>query len=307
MDLKQLEYIVRIAEENNITHAAAKLFITQSALNQQLLKLEKELETPLFHRSRSNWRLTEAGEIYVRAAKEMLQIKSDTYNRIYDINDRQKGSLSIGFTPGRGINMFSSVYPEFHRTHYGIQVTPQELSVQAQHSLLDGGDLDIGFMTLLPEQKKYSLKYQTIVTEEIYLAIPARHPLSQYAAPKGKPFCELDIAMVKEEPFVLMYQTSTIRLLVDAVFAAAGFEPHVLFETANTNTIVTMIRSELCCGLLPAYYVDQNQTGICYFTLPSRPRWEVTAAHKKNHYISKAAKDFISLAASQWQCSASYQ
>ena len=55
MDLKQIEYILKIAEEQNITHAAEKLFITQSALNQQLLKLEKELGTPLFYRSRTDW------------------------------------------------------------------------------------------------------------------------------------------------------------------------------------------------------------------------------------------------------------
>ncbi len=59
MDTKQIEYILKIAEENNITKAADKLYITQSALNQQLLKLEKELGTPLFHRSRTNWRPTE--------------------------------------------------------------------------------------------------------------------------------------------------------------------------------------------------------------------------------------------------------
>ena len=47
MDTKQIEYILKIAEENNITKAAGKLFITQSALNQQLIKLEKELGTPL--------------------------------------------------------------------------------------------------------------------------------------------------------------------------------------------------------------------------------------------------------------------
>ena len=84
MDLKQIEYILKIAEENNITHAAEKLFITQPALNQQLLKLEKELGTPLFHRSRSNWRLTEAGEIYVKNAKQILQIKKNTYEQIRD-------------------------------------------------------------------------------------------------------------------------------------------------------------------------------------------------------------------------------
>ena len=78
MDTKQIEYILKIAEENNITKAAGKLFITQSALNQQLIKLEKELGTPLFHRSSTNWHLTEAGEIYGKNAKQMLQIKTDT-------------------------------------------------------------------------------------------------------------------------------------------------------------------------------------------------------------------------------------
>ena len=99
MDTKQIEYILKIAEENNITKAAEKLFITQSALNQQLLKLEKELGTPLFHRSRTNWRLTEAGEIYIEGAKAALQIKNTTYNRIYDVVSARKGHLTIGLTP----------------------------------------------------------------------------------------------------------------------------------------------------------------------------------------------------------------
>ena len=85
MDTRQIEYILKIAEENNITHAAAKLFITQSALNQQLIKLEKELGAPLFHRSRTNWHLTEAGEVYVKNAKEMLRLKRETYQTITDL------------------------------------------------------------------------------------------------------------------------------------------------------------------------------------------------------------------------------
>ena len=87
MDLKQIEYILKIAEEQNITHAAEKLFITQSALNQQLLKLEKELGTPLFYRSRTDWHPTPAGEIYLNAAKDILLIKKNAYNQIHDLSD----------------------------------------------------------------------------------------------------------------------------------------------------------------------------------------------------------------------------
>ena len=64
MDTKQIEYILKIAEEGNITHAAEKLFLTQPALNQQLLRLEKELGTRLFVRSRTDWRPTEAWSIW---------------------------------------------------------------------------------------------------------------------------------------------------------------------------------------------------------------------------------------------------
>ena len=91
MDTKQIEYILKIAEENNITKAAEKLFLTQSALNQQLLKLEKELGTPLFHRSRTNWRPTKAGEVYLQNARQILRLKKDTYSQIRDIANTKLG------------------------------------------------------------------------------------------------------------------------------------------------------------------------------------------------------------------------
>lgn len=70
MDLRQLEYVVKIAEENSITKAADRLYITQSGLNQQLLKLEADLGIQLFHRTKNDFRPTEAGMIYVTYAKK---------------------------------------------------------------------------------------------------------------------------------------------------------------------------------------------------------------------------------------------
>ncbi|MEG2421864.1 MAG: LysR family transcriptional regulator, partial [Oscillospiraceae bacterium] len=63
MDVKQMTYILTIAEEGGITKAANKLFITQSALDQQLLKLENELGVQLFTRGRGNFPVTAAGMV----------------------------------------------------------------------------------------------------------------------------------------------------------------------------------------------------------------------------------------------------
>ena len=93
MDLRMLENMVCIADEKSITKAAEKRFVTQSALNQQLSKLEEELGMPLFIRSRGNWQPTEAGAAYLEAARQMLVIKKDAYNRIADCAAQSRGQL----------------------------------------------------------------------------------------------------------------------------------------------------------------------------------------------------------------------
>lgn len=298
MDLKQIEYIVKIAEENNITHAAKKLFVTQSALNQQLLKLEKELGTPLFYRSRTDWRPTPAGEIYLETARKILLLKKESYNQIHDLCEIEKGKIAIGFTPGRGIAMFTDVYPQFHALHPNIKIIPNELSVHDQVSLLQTGQLDIGFMTLLKKQRKPGLEYLPFASEELFLVIPTA--LAEILGDdlildaSSIPTCNL--AALKEEPFVLTHKSSTIRELTDSIFKNAGFSPNVLFETANNHAIISMIRSEICCGIVPKYYVDTTDPKLTYYALPSHPNWEVVAAYKKGHYLTKASRKLLALA-----------
>lgn len=299
MDLKQVEYILKIAEENNITHAAEKLFITQSALNQQLLKLEKELGTPLFHRSRTNWRPTEAGEVYIRGAKELLRIRKNTYEQIHDIAQIKKGTLSVGLTPGRGIAFFSHVYPQFHRLYPHIVVEPIEQSVRQLQTMIAENQLDIGFLTLTRDCRTKD-EYVVLQEEEIVLAIPRLHPLGQKAAPPGESLAVSSLEPVRYEPFVLMDRNSTMRLLVDRIFEEAGIAPNVLLETKNNSTIISLIQSNLCCGLIPYYYVKNHPEGVASFYLPSHPSWEVVASYKKNSYLSNAAKCFIELAQEYW-------
>ncbi len=299
MDTKQMEYIIKIAEENNITHAAQKLFITQSALNQQLLKLEKELGTPLFHRSRTNWRLTEAGEVYVQNAKEILRIKKLTYDQIHDISEIKKGTLTVGITPGRGIEMFSAVYPAFHQEYPYILVEPIEKSVRELQQMVSNGEIDIAFLTLSKSDRDNN-EYITLLTEEIILVIPKGHPLGALAAPAGEPYTSLDITKLQYEPFILMNKNSTMRVLSDSIFAEAGFMPNVLFETRSNETVLTMIRTNICCGLIPHYYVRNGHEGTACFTLTSHPVWDVAAIYKKGGYLSKPAKCFIELARQFW-------
>lgn len=302
MDLKQIEYIVKIDDEHSITRAAEKLFVTQSALNQQLLRLEKELGAPLFHRSKVDMRPTEIGQVYLDNAREILRIKQRTYNLINDMTDAKKGRLSIGFPPGRGSEMFTHVYPSFHQAYPNVIVEPHELSVHRQQQMISQGNLDIGFQTLSERQRTDS-EYIKLGEEEIFLLVPSIHPAAEQLAATqtaSAPFPIANLTLFQYEPFVLMYKESTIRAITDEIFRKSGFTPNVLFETASNNTVLSMIEANLCCGVVPEYYVRRLPKGISCFAFPTHPSWDIAANYRKNGYLSEAAKYFIELVRNFW-------
>mgnify|MGYP002748022952 FL=1 len=152
MDLKQIEYIVKIAETGNITRAAEQLFVTQSALNQQLLKLENALGIKLFYRRKHDLTPTDAGKVYLKYGRQMLIEKREAYNIINDLAQDNLGHLSFTFSRERGLDMFVATYPAFHRQFPGIIVEPHEMRVHNQQLQIAQGYVDLGLVTLSEQQ-----------------------------------------------------------------------------------------------------------------------------------------------------------
>ncbi len=136
MDLKQLEYVIAIAENGSISKAAESLFISQSGLNQQLIKLEKELNIQLFYRTTHHLEMTQAGKIYVKNAKDIMTIKKNTYNQIADLVDSSAGVIEPGMTTEHGSNMFVDVFPEFSKRYPNVTLNLYEGIVRNQHEKL---------------------------------------------------------------------------------------------------------------------------------------------------------------------------
>jgi DNA-binding transcriptional LysR family regulator len=191
--------------------------------------------------------------------------------------------------------MFTEIYPSLHRTLPNLEVRPVEMRVRAQQTAIAREELDIGFMTLLEEDRTNDT-YLTLAKEELVLIIPSGHPLAAKAAPHGMPLASMDIRDLRYEPFVLMDKDSTLRSVCDAVFSEVDVIPRILFETNNTGGIVSMVESTLCCGIIPQYYVREPSDRIACFSLTSRPVWDIAISYRKNRYLSSGAKEFIRLA-----------
>ena len=233
------------------------------------------------------------------------------------VDDQQQGTPAVdntihiigGGSSGGGYHTISTVLAQYFSDNGLGNYSAQPTTGGVQNGLLmQSGELDLGFVTLVSSQQKTSLEYIPLVSEEILAAVPARHPV--ITSPKGnwanaitdvhKEFPQLNLYALREEPFVLTYQESTLREITDHIFEAAGFKPHVLFETSSNATIATMVSAEMCCGLIPTFYARGYEDRIRFFSLPDNPSWNVMACHHKKRYLSKAARDFVSLAEEFW-------
>lgn len=290
MDLKQIEYIVKIAETGNITRAAEQLFVTQSALNQQLLKLENALGIKLFYRRKHDLTPTDAGKVYLKYGRQMLIEKREAYNIINDLAQDNLGHLSFTFSRERGLDMFVATYPAFHRQFPGIIVEPHEMRVHNQQLQIAQGYVDLGLVTLSEQQKLADLQYDHIRYEPLLLCLPRKHPLAKDAAPVGTYLEDLpymDLSAIKELPFVLIYKESTMRSLINRILGAAKIRPYVLFESGSIRALLKIVASGLACTITSAGYI-RGKDAVAFYRIPGDPLWEMCTVHKKDTYVSKA-------------------
>lgn len=297
MDFRQLEYIVAIAENKSISKAAESLFISQSGLNQQLIKLEKELGLQLFERNKHFLRTTKAGEIYVKNAIEILKIKRNTYTELGDLKKDVTGEINLGLTHEHGIDLFTSVFTAFNQRYPGISFALTEAIVSHQNELLLSGQLDLGFV-MLRESERINLEYIKLFDEELILGIPKNHPEAERANAFGMPLAATNLTRFHDSKFSLIFGTSTMRQLIDPLFLDAGYKPQILIETAMNHALIQLVSKGFCCTIVPySRMLNSPYSSECaWFRLQGRPSWQVCFARRKDTSLSEAHRYLIRLA-----------
>lgn len=296
MELKQLEYVIAIADCGSISKAADSLFITQSGLNQQLIRLESELGIKLFDRDKHYLKMTEAGKIYVKKAREIMLIKKDTYNILSDLKNNKVGEINLGLTLEHGIDLFTYVFPKFNKCFPGINFHLLERYVSQQHSLLTAGKLDFG-LVMLGEQDKINLEYIPLFSEDMILGVPRSHPYACASTAPDKHMPVIDLKLFENETFALMFPNSTMRNIIDSAFCEASYQPKILIETGMNHALVKLAATGLCCTILPhsRAICSPYKNDVAWFRLSSPASWTTYITYRKNTNLNKASRYFIEL------------
>ena len=181
MDLRELDYVVAVANEGSISRAAEKLFMAQSSLSQAIRLIEQDLGTAIFVRTARGVRPTAAGEAFIAHARQILQQYRAARSEAADIEGLKRGSILFGISTYRGTYLLPPVLKRFHALYPGIHVEIREMdSIDLEDQLLEGL-LDLALIAAPPVRIKHDTNF--LMRDEIMLVATADHPIMQFVHP----------------------------------------------------------------------------------------------------------------------------
>ena len=148
MQLRDIQYVVTLAETLNFSKAAKALFISQPALSQSIRRLEDELGVTLFSRRNNAVELTRAGELFLEDGQKILQLSSHLKRQMEDIQKLKQGKLCIGITSLFGRFYFPKIYQVFRKLYPGVEILISEDTSENLEALILRGKIEFAILPL---------------------------------------------------------------------------------------------------------------------------------------------------------------
>jgi DNA-binding transcriptional LysR family regulator len=178
MELRQLRCLDAVARRRSFTQAALDLHIAQSAVSQQVGRLERELGVELLRRTTRRVEVTEAGELVLARARRALGEMEGARADLDALQGLVRGTLRLGGIPAVGPVHPAASIADFTRAHPGVAITVREDVAFALLGQLRDGDLDL-VMALVDPDSLDGLEGVRLLDEELVLIAPLDHPLAQ--------------------------------------------------------------------------------------------------------------------------------
>jgi DNA-binding transcriptional LysR family regulator len=262
MELRQLEYLVAVAEEASFTRAAQRVHISQSGVSAQVRQLERELGAELFDRSGRTATLTQAGKAALAHAREALAAAAALRQAVDEVAGLLRGRLTVGMVTACTVTALFDALDAYHRAHPGVILTLIEDSSAELAERLRAGTADlalIGAAGTLPED----LDALPIVAEGLAAVVPSAHPLSGRA--------RLDLADLCDHPLICMPSGTGLRAALDQSCAARGLQPLISLEASAAATIADLAARGLGVAILSESMAAAHTGGAARDRLCARP------------------------------------
>jgi DNA-binding transcriptional LysR family regulator len=178
MELRHLRYFVAVAEDQNVTRAAARLHVSQPPLSRQIRQLEDELGVALFEHSPRALRLTEAGKVFLQEARAILQRAEEGIQVVKAVASGTQGELHVGFAPSLAVEILPRALRRFQELAPGIKVNLHDLSTGELIAGLEQQRLHFALMIEPDARLKRDLLFHEVRRYSVCLAVSPAHRLA---------------------------------------------------------------------------------------------------------------------------------
>lgn len=239
--LRQLEYVVAVAEQRHFGRAARACAVSQPALSKQIQEVERLLGAALFERTRPHIRWTPLGEEIVARARKILLDVQDIMHVSEHLRDPFVGRVTLGVIPTLSPYILPLLWKYVQEHHPELEIVLQEEKTDTLVESLSSGHLDLALVAL-PIQHK-GLHVLSLFDDPFVLAVPKRHPLDCVG-----PISE---SVLTEHALILMEEGHCLRdhalSVCTSSYAASAQE----IRASSMTTLILMVEAGLGMTLLP--------------------------------------------------------
>ena len=230
--------------------------------------------------------MTPAGQVLQNHAQKILQLVEDAKRQITD--DGQSGQICVSATP----TIAPYFFPEL-LDHVTSQFPKADFSLieTSSNSLIElclKGELDVGVLALSPlvKQSVSYLSFETLIEEEILLAIPAQHPLCKRT--------RIHLKDLAQSNFLMLPANYSLSSTLDSFFHRKKFHPKSITRVQQLATLQTMIASGYGVSLVPKMATTDSSRKIVYRSLSGdQPRREIALCWNSKRYQSELLSNFL--------------
>jgi DNA-binding transcriptional LysR family regulator len=257
IELRHLRSFVAVGQELHFSRAAEKLHIAQPALSQQILQLEHILGVRLFERNHHAVRLTNAGQMFLKEALQILEQVDHSLLRVQQAQNGQIGCLEIGFVHAEiaTANIIPEVLTLYRQRFPAVEVQLKEMYLQEQLQALKEQQIQAGF----------AAAFQDLPTE-FDAEVLQRVPFVAVCSPQHRFARQASVALsaLIEEPFFFCPRQSDSGVLYDRITQLCGVSPHVIQEVSNIHILLGLIAANLGVSLVAASAMTLPVPGVVY-------------------------------------------
>ncbi|VVJ25040.1 Transcriptional regulator [Amycolatopsis camponoti] len=177
MDLRRWHYFAVLAEEMHFTRAAARLFVSQPSLSQQIRAFEAELGVALLDRSGPRFALTEAGRVAAEEARELLSRLDRARGVIAAAGRGDAGRLRIAYTRSAPGPLAGDLVAAYRAAYPDVSLALETGWTSLNLARLSAGEIDVGFVR--PPVVAPGIEVAVVGSEEVLIAVPSDHALTR--------------------------------------------------------------------------------------------------------------------------------